>query len=293
MSSKKEYRSLSVEGCESIGHGAHGEVFRLAPDTMVKVYYPHIPIERIQKELAYARKAFVLGVPTAIPFDIVRVGDRFGAVFELLNAVPVSDYIRDDEEKTKEFIEKSIRLLKLVHGLTVKPGELPSMKENTMDWLAAVKEDLDAVIFHRIMELLEDVPDSDHLLHGDVNPGNFMLSGDELMLIDMDTLSVGDPIFELATLFVSYVQFPKINEKSVLMFGLTAEKAARMWDEMLRLYLDTSDEGELAKTEKRAQLFGCLRVIDFMRRHPELEDQKEAIQICMEDIRDAVTGPNY
>ena len=34
----KAYRRISVEGCEVIGKGANGEVYRIDPDTIVKVY---------------------------------------------------------------------------------------------------------------------------------------------------------------------------------------------------------------------------------------------------------------
>ncbi len=282
---KKEYRELSIDGCESIGRGAHGEVFRLAPDTMVKVYYPGIEVERIQRELDLARKAFVMGVPTAIPFDIVRVGQQYGAVFELLNAVPIRDYIYDDEAHTREFIEKSIKLLKKLHSNMVSPGEIPSMKADTLIWLDEIKNDLNDECFQKVKALVESIPDSLTLLHGDVNPGNFMMADGELMLIDMDTMCTGDPIFELATLFVSYKQFPKINEISVKMFGLTAEKASKMWEKMLKQYMGDVPKEELLLTEKNARTLGCIRVIHYMRKHPELVDQKKAMQICLDDIR--------
>ena len=36
---EKAYRKLSVEGCEAIGKGANGTVYRLDPDTIIKVYH--------------------------------------------------------------------------------------------------------------------------------------------------------------------------------------------------------------------------------------------------------------
>ena len=35
---QKAYRVISVEGCEVIGQGANGKVYRIDPDTIVKVY---------------------------------------------------------------------------------------------------------------------------------------------------------------------------------------------------------------------------------------------------------------
>ena len=48
MPISKAYRRISVDGCEVIGQGANGKVYRIDPDTIVKVYYnpdalPDIP----------------------------------------------------------------------------------------------------------------------------------------------------------------------------------------------------------------------------------------------------------
>ena len=77
---------------------------------------------------------------------------------------------------------------------------------------------------------------------------------------------------------------------AVRIFGLTSEKSSKMWDSIIRLYTGYTDEAELSEVESKAQLLGCIRVIDYMRRHPELEDQQEAIRICMEDIEKIVCG---
>ena len=83
---EKAYRELSVEGCEVIGQGANGKVYRIDPETIIKVYKNPDALPEIKNERELARTAFVLGIPTAIPYDVVRVGDGYGSVFELLNA---------------------------------------------------------------------------------------------------------------------------------------------------------------------------------------------------------------
>lgn len=83
---EKAYRRLSVDGCEVIGRGANGEVYRLDNDTIIKVYLNPDSLPDIQRERELARKAFVLDIPTAIPYDVVKVGSSYGSVFELLNA---------------------------------------------------------------------------------------------------------------------------------------------------------------------------------------------------------------
>ena len=87
MEVRKAYRVISVDGCEAIGQGANGKVYRIDPDTAVKVYLNPDALPEIHRERELARLAFVAGVPTAIPYDVVRIeGGGYGSVFELLNA---------------------------------------------------------------------------------------------------------------------------------------------------------------------------------------------------------------
>ncbi|MBR2523094.1 MAG: hypothetical protein IKE53_01490 [Clostridiales bacterium] len=72
-----ELKQLSIEGCELIGRGAHASVYRIAPDEIVKVYREDIPYERVLTEKRRAKRAFILGVPTAISFDIVKVENAY------------------------------------------------------------------------------------------------------------------------------------------------------------------------------------------------------------------------
>ena len=87
MEVERAYRVFSVEGCEVIGQGANGKVYRIDRDTIVKVYLNPDALPEIHRERELARAAFVAGVPTAIPYDVVRIeGGGYGSVFELLNA---------------------------------------------------------------------------------------------------------------------------------------------------------------------------------------------------------------
>ena len=87
MPVSRAYRRVSVDGCEVIGQGANGKVYRLDPETIIKVYLNPNSLPDIHWERELARKAFVLGIPTAIPYDVVKVGGRIRAPsFELLNA---------------------------------------------------------------------------------------------------------------------------------------------------------------------------------------------------------------
>ena len=58
-------------------------------------------------------------------------------------------------------------------------------------------------IYPQLKKLTEELPDSHTFLHADFHLKNIMIVKDELMLIDMETICAGDPIFEMATMYNS------------------------------------------------------------------------------------------
>lgn len=108
----KVYRVISVEGCEIIGQGASGKIYRIGPDSIVKVYMNPEALQEIKRSRELARLAFVAGVPTAIPYDVVRIeGGGYGSVFELLDAQNFADLIIRREKTPEEVAKMSIDLL--------------------------------------------------------------------------------------------------------------------------------------------------------------------------------------
>ena len=85
MDVKKAIREMSVDGAEVIGEGFFSTVYRIDKDTIIKVFNRTSDEKQIERELKLAKQAFVLGIPTAISFDIVKVGEKLGVRFEMLD----------------------------------------------------------------------------------------------------------------------------------------------------------------------------------------------------------------
>ena len=134
MPVSRAYRRVSVDGCEVIGQGANGKVYRLDPETIIKEYLNPNSLPDIHRERELARKAFVLGIPTAIPYDVVKVGDGYGSVFELLNAKSFGSLIAEHPEEMDKYVKMYVDLLKKIHGTKVHPEDLRDMKSS---WASA------------------------------------------------------------------------------------------------------------------------------------------------------------
>ena len=270
----KAYRQISIEGCEVIGRGANGKVYRIDPDTIVKVYYNPDALPDIHRERELARTAFVLGVPTAIPYDVVRVGDGYGSVFELLNAKSFAKLIAADPDGLEGYVRRFVDLMKLIHGTDVKPGVMPDMKAVALDWADFLRDYLPEEKWRKLHDLIAAVPEKHTMLHGDYHTKNVMLQNDEVILIDMDTLCTGHPVFELASVYNAFVGFSELDESVSMDFqGLSRETCLKIWDLVLRMYFDTDDEAVLQERAEQAMLIGYTRLMRRRIRRHGLEEE--------------------
>ena len=271
----KAYRKLSVEGCEVIGEGANGKVYRIDVDTIVKVYMNADALPDIHRERELARRAFVLGIPTAIPYDVVKVGEGYGSVFELLNAQPFSKLVKEEPENEDKYVGLYVDLMKKIHSTLVRPEDMPDMRDVAIDWATFLIPYLPEGKGDRLVELMKDVPVDHHMLHGDYHLKNVMMQNGEVLLIDMDTLCQGHPVFELASAFNAYVGFSEVDHSVVEGFlGFPRETSLRIWAKTLSLYLGTNDKEKINAVADKAMLVGYTRLMRRLIRRNGLESEQ-------------------
>lgn len=274
MTVEKAYRVFSVEGCEVIGHGANGKVYRIDPDTIVKVYRNPDALPEIHRERELARTAFIAGIPTAIPYDVVKIeGGGYGSIFELLNATSFAELLIRQEKTIDEVAAMSIGLLKLIHSKTVRSEVLPSMKETVLGWTEFLRDLLTGSQFDRLRALVAAVPEDEHLIHGDYHLKNIMLQNNEALLIDMDTLSHGNPVFELACMYNAYQGYGCTDHEETRRFlGIDWDTATAFWRKSLSLYLNTEDEATLRAAESKIRIVSSIRMMHHHIRHGGMEN---------------------
>lgn len=259
---EKAYRRMSVDGCEFIAKGANGAVYRYDDETIVKTYYNKDALPEIQQERENARKAFVLGVNTAIPYGIVRVGEGYGTVTELLNAKSISKLIKENPEDLTQAVDYYVDTIKHIHSIEVKKGELPDFKSWVLDWADFLNDYLPADKAEKLHDLINALPESKYMMHGDYHTNNIMVQNGETLLIDMDTLSVGCPVLEFGSMYNAFVGFSELDHEIVKDFlGFNFETAGKFWRMSLARYLETEDESVINSVEEKAKIIGYTRIL--------------------------------
>lgn len=286
MTVEKAYPRISVEGCEFIAKGSNGAVYRYDPETVVKTYFNPDALPEIEQERQNSRKAFVMGVNTAIPYGIVRVGNGYGTLTELLNATSITKMLNNDPEHLEKPVDYYVDTIKNMHSIEVEPGELPELKSQVLGWTDFVRGELTPENGAKLHALVEALPNCRTMLHGDYHTGNVMVQNGEAILIDMDTLSVGHPIFELGSMFNAYKGFAELDHGVTLRFlGLPYDLGVRFWELSLAKYLGTNDKSVIASVEDKAKIIGYTRLLRRSMRRNE-PDKNEMISICKRHLEE-------
>ena len=280
---EKAYKRMSVEGCEFIAKGANGAVYRYDAETILKTYFAKDALPEIKQERENARKAFVLGINTAIPYGIVRVGDGYGTVTELLNATSVTKLIRANPDDMTQAVKYYIDMLKNIHSTQVEDGEVPDMKETALAWADFVAEHIPEEQGKKLRALVEAVPKQNTLMHGDYHTNNIMVQNGEPLLIDMDTLCMGHPVFELGSMFNAFVGYSELDHQNIMdFFGYSFETAGKFWNMALKMYLGTDDEAICQSVAEKAMIIGYTRMLRRAVRRPHEADSPAKIARCKE-----------
>jgi len=265
---EKVFKSISVEGCDIIGQGSNGIVYRIDPETIVKVYRYPDALDDIRHEREVARRALILGIPTAISYDIVKVGDKYGSVFELLNAKSFTELIIENPDDFNKYVSIYVDVLKKIHATEASESDFPDIKKTAKKWVTDIENELPEEIIGKLHKMIDEIPFSNTLVHGDYHTNNLMMQGDEALMIDMDTLSIGNPVFDFASIYSAYSGFSEIDPTVIEKFlGITREKGLELLNKTFEMYFDPDvREINIAK----ARVLSYIRLLRrTIKRYPE------------------------
>ena len=294
----KKLRSIMVKEENLLGAGANGKVYRLDNERIVKLYNPvSNPPEKIKREKQSARQAFIHGIPSAIPFDLVMVGNQYGMIYELINAITLGEYVHKNPDTLEEYALKMSLMLKELHSTEFKEDELPDARFTLKVWVNIAEKSgyYQENELSKVYGLIESIPYRNTFIHGDFHPGNIMISDGELFLIDMGDASVGHPICDLLAAFQLMKFLPSLGKEFALKYtGLAQEEVTRMWNIFFSDYIGTDDERELAEYENTLRYYGLIRSlagVSFTEFVPD-DVRRARGKLIMDDILSGIDNDN-
>ena len=258
MKISRRLRQFSIEGCKMIGQGGVGKIYRYDPETIIKVYRPEIQMDYILRERACSQTAFKCGLPTAIAFDVVRVGDCYGVMYELMEADNLADIILNHPEEEDRYIKKYAELAKMMHSTQEKSNTIQPASQIFRSTMGAMDKWMTEEEIRRYDSYIDLIPERLTLIHGDFHVKNVLVCDGELEMIDMGDISQGHPLVELGCVYCSHAVFAE------RVIGMSREKAMEVWDKFCGYYFGEIKEDVKPAFQRILTWVAALRRLPFL-----------------------------
>ena len=270
MDIKPLAREISMDGLEFLSAGVCGKCYRMDRETVVKLYNDGIDASIAEREKEYAKAAFVLGIPTAISYDVVACGSQTGVVYEMLDAELFSVVIRADIENMETHGRMLAAVAKAIHEVEPAPGVFPDIKERFRGYIREMDFFLPETDIAFLLRKLEEIPDAGTCVHFDIHSSNIMIRDGEPVIIDMGDLSTGSFLFDIGLLLTIY-GIPELGI-SELATKIPNEKGVELWEAFRAAYFVDLDAATIAYIDANIAFLASLRVIYSITFLPALRD---------------------
>ena len=256
---RKALRKIDLEKCEKIGFGGNGAVYRISEDEIVKVNYNPATYAALDMELAKAQEAFLLGVPTAISFDLVDCGEgRRGVVYETIKSKSLGETIQSNPELMEELTEKYIEQLHILHAVHTDNPVFGNAKDSYRKQVEGASKYLTEEEGQMLQQLLEALPEGDTLTHGDAHTKNIMIQNGEMLWIDMEGMAVGHPIYDLISIAAVLNGIRNDDQITMGICGMDIPTVLKFKECFIRKYFKTEDPEMI---QRYSSMIDALRLI--------------------------------
>ena len=224
-------KEISVDNLDIVAQGGMGKIYRINDEQILKVFND-ISLEDLQRQKDTAVEVFKSMVPTPISYEMVKVGDKYGIIYEFLNGSSVGKAMADHPERVQEMGEKMGELFSQLHAASMKDLTLEYMNDLVNIWIDRIEnkfiKEKDA---RMLREIIKAIPRGNCILHCDFHEGNVMIQNGEYVLIDIDEVCIGHPLYDLTYHYINHeflAKQPKMLLKSTGLTPKLAKQSARI-----------------------------------------------------------------
>lgn len=238
------YRQIDLSEWVQVGQGYNGQAFvsPAHPGVMLKLVRTEMGAEgKVEQEFLASRTAFEIGLPVPQVYEIVRDGKDHGYLCQqIVGKKSLARLCADHPARIPELARKMADWGKALHQTSIQVGEaVPSVKAllikalETSPLLTPAQRD-------RLEALTLSMPDTRTCLHGDFQPGNLILAGDQYYWIDLGWLARGYYMMDLAHLYKMMAEdsvIPQVQELT----HMSREQMILFWETFAKAYTGTDD----------------------------------------------------
>lgn len=178
-----------------VAAGRTSDVYEFGAGAVVKVPRPHVPDHWASLEAEYTAAVRTLGVAAPSVIDLVEIDGRHAIVFERIGGRSMWEHMLDDPDRIPELAVT----LADTHRRIFAAGP-PDVLKGLIDRMQSKLADVEQISADERAEscaLARSLPRGAALLHGDLHPGNVLMTADGPVAIDWFDASIGHPVGDI------------------------------------------------------------------------------------------------
>jgi aminoglycoside phosphotransferase (APT) family kinase protein len=179
-----------------VGQGRTAEVFALGDDRVVKLMHPGFPESEAHLEARAAERVTDANLAAPRFHGLLRIGGRLGLVYDRVDGPSMLEEILRDRGRSDALARVMAELHADMHSRAA--GTLPSLVHGMRHAIERAGASIGVKVHDAAMHRIEELPDGDALAHGDLHPGNIVLTEAGPRVIDWLTASRGPVAADVA-----------------------------------------------------------------------------------------------
>lgn len=199
--------------------GATSDIYELPGNKVLKLFHSRITTEAIYGELWATQVAYKAGLNVPkVDQKVFVEKNRYGLTFDRVSGVTFSHLYMESPHKVVTHARILAEELFQIH-IQRMDESLPKQEEIWAEILQKPSPLPDAVR-SKLLDILLQLPSSNHLCHGDYHLENLLISDQQRKIIDWCDASVGNPLGDLATsvLILKVVGYISVAESALLKY---------------------------------------------------------------------------
>ena len=254
------YPQIDLSQWQQVGEGGNGKTYvnPAAPGEILKVNNARLStLEAVKHEYDVSKAVEGLGLSVPQVYHIVRVGDAYATISQLIkDKKSLSRICHDEPERTEEMARLLCHKGKELFATPCNTDFFPSRKVQVL-WAIDHANFVSRKKRRIIRAFAESIPEITTCVHGDFQTGNIIQSGDYFYWIDLDRFAYGDPMFDIGHLFqICKVYAPMKRVQDI--FHMSLDQFNRFWEAFAKEY---TGKEEHSKFDRLSGKFACLDVI--------------------------------
>ena len=253
---------IDLSSCEKINEGANGVIYRVNDEVVAKTFKQEPDYYDLVSRRIALKNALVCGVPAPLSFVYAIYDGKIVTLMELINSRSLMQIIASGED-SDEYIRRYAQFVKELHEIRDEQKLNRFTRDLLGEEILSKADRCDSVLPEeyrgRARKIIEAIDEPECLVHGDIQPNNVMISGDEMMFIDFDNFSTGKAVYDLGALYRTLM----CNENRGIsdfnsFLKISFEQCRRIWDMFVGEYYKDESEEVVRKKAAQAELIGTV-----------------------------------